>query len=234
MALPRPEVPADALVDLLLSEATRAPELWNQKSYLARAFSLDPAQGILDEGIVPLAQFVDEEGPAAVAIAVETDDMGDIHPAVYVRAQGRPAVETLLTSHPLHDFRSADNRHRLSHLLRGATAGAVEVTAREDLERINAEIVSCTRCPRLVAWREEAARAPAGAIRRPDVLGAAGAGLRRSAGARAASSASRRRPTAATARGASSPAIARATSCSRVLHAPASQTSRPRSRSATA
>jgi uracil-DNA glycosylase len=28
------------------------------------------------------------------------------------------------------------------------------------LERINAEIVSCTRCPRLVWWREEAARHP--------------------------------------------------------------------------
>ena len=77
------------LVDYLLDEATRAPELWNQKSYLARSFSLDAGAGILDEGIVPLADFVDTEGPAAVAIAVETDDTGDIHPAVYVRAKGR-------------------------------------------------------------------------------------------------------------------------------------------------
>ena len=29
-----------------------------------------------------------------------------------------------------------------------------------DLERINAKIIGCTRCPRLVAWREEAARNP--------------------------------------------------------------------------
>jgi len=29
-----------------------------------------------------------------------------------------------------------------------------------NLERINAEIVGCARCPRLVAWREEAARHP--------------------------------------------------------------------------
>ena len=123
--LPRPEVKPDALVDLLLSEATRSPELWNQKSYLARAFSLDAGSGIRDDGVVPLAQFVDEEGPAGVAIAVETDDQGDIHPAVYVRAAGRPAVETLLASNPLHDFRSSENRAQLSSLLSGATAGAI-------------------------------------------------------------------------------------------------------------
>jgi hypothetical protein len=121
----RPAVQPDALVDLLLSEATGAPELWNQKSYLARAFSLDAGEGILDSGVVPLAQFVDEEGAAGVAIAVETDDTGDIHPAVYVRQAGKPAVETLLTSQPLHDFRTPENRARLSELLRGATAGAV-------------------------------------------------------------------------------------------------------------
>jgi hypothetical protein len=120
----RPRVAADALVDLLLTEATEAPELWNQKSYLARAFSLDPREGIRDEGIVPLAHFVDEEGPAAVAITVETDDSGDIHPAVYVREQGRPAVESLLSSQPLHDFRTSDNRAQLMSLLRGVTSGA--------------------------------------------------------------------------------------------------------------
>jgi len=123
--LPRAQVKADQLVDVLLSEATRSPELWNQKSYLARAFSLDAGEGIRDEGIVPLAQFVDEEEQAAVAITVETDDTGDIHPAVYVREQGRPAVETLLESHPLHDFHTVDNRARLASLLSGATAGAV-------------------------------------------------------------------------------------------------------------
>jgi hypothetical protein len=120
-----PPVSPGSLVDLLLTEATRAPELWNQKSYLARAFSLEPSTGVIDNGIVPLAQFVDEEGDAGVAIAVETDDTGDIHPAVYVRQKGKPAVETLLTSQPLHDFRTADNRAHLSELLRGATSGAI-------------------------------------------------------------------------------------------------------------
>jgi len=123
--VPQPSVLPNSLVDLLLAEATHAPELWNQKSYLARAFSLDPAQGIRDSGVVPLAQFVDEEGAAGVAIAVETDDTGDIHPAVYVRRENKPAVETLLSSQAMHDFRTADNRAQLSEILRGATAGAV-------------------------------------------------------------------------------------------------------------
>ncbi len=121
----RPTVAPLTLVDRLLEEATRAPELWNQKSYLARSFSLDAGVGIRDEGIVPLADFVDTEGPAAVAIAVETDDSGDIHPAVYVRVAGRPAVETLLSSHPMHDFRTSENRALLGSLLSGATSGAV-------------------------------------------------------------------------------------------------------------
>jgi thioredoxin reductase len=122
---PRHEVPADGVVELLLGEATQAPELWNQKSYLCRALTLDPATGVRDAGIVPLADFVDSEGEAAVAIAVETDDTGDIHPAVYIRPAGRLAVETLLESHPLHDFRTPANRARLGSLLKEAFGGAI-------------------------------------------------------------------------------------------------------------
>ncbi len=123
ISIERPLVKAEELPDILLREATESPELWNQKSYLARAFTLDPSEGVRDEGIVPLAHFVDQEGQPAVAITVETDDTGDIHPAVYVRERGRPAVETLLSSQPLHDFRTADNRLQLISVLRGVTAG---------------------------------------------------------------------------------------------------------------
>ncbi|HWH38017.1 MAG TPA: NAD(P)-binding domain-containing protein [Candidatus Limnocylindrales bacterium] len=125
VARQRPPVAPDAVVDLLLAEATRAPELWNQKSYLCRALTLDPAEGIRDAGILPLADFVDSEGKAAVAIAVETDDTGDIHPAIYLREADRPAIETLLESHPLHDFRTVENRARLTGLLKEATGGAI-------------------------------------------------------------------------------------------------------------
>ena len=37
----------------------RRPELWHQRAYLARVISLDPSTGPRDEGIVPLAAFVD-------------------------------------------------------------------------------------------------------------------------------------------------------------------------------
>ena len=106
------------------TEATTAPELWNQKSYLARAISrVDGA--IVDEGIVSLADFVDSAGPDAVAITVETDDTGDIHPEVYVREEGKPAVETLLSSQPMHDFRTTEHHAQLASLLAGVTGGAV-------------------------------------------------------------------------------------------------------------
>jgi thioredoxin reductase len=125
IARDRPPVAPDDVVELLLAAATRSPELWNQKSYLARALTLDPGEGVRDAGIVPLAEFVDTAGPAAVAIAVETDDGGSIHPAVYLREANRPAVETLLDPHPLHDFRTTENRARLHGLLKEGTGGAV-------------------------------------------------------------------------------------------------------------
>src|SRR5207253_4852831 len=41
---PRREVPGADVVDLLLEEATTAPEPWNQRSYLARVLSFDPGR----------------------------------------------------------------------------------------------------------------------------------------------------------------------------------------------
>ncbi len=115
---PRTPLEAVRVVDYLLEEATTAPELWNQRSYLARVVSYDPDRGITDDGIQPLAHFVDAEGPDAVALAVETDDTGDIHPAVYVRRGGQVG-EHLLPGDPLLDFRSGDHRAQLTGLLKG-------------------------------------------------------------------------------------------------------------------
>ncbi len=53
-------------------ELTTAPELWAQKSYLARA--VHGRRDVSD--IVPLAHFVDAAGPDAVAVAVEMDAAG--------------------------------------------------------------------------------------------------------------------------------------------------------------
>lgn len=114
----RPQLKPDEVVGYLLSEASRAPELWNQQSYLARVISIDKDQGIIDEGILPLWHFVDSAGPDSVAITVETDDQGDIHPAVYTRRDGKVA-ENVLVSNPLLTFDTGEHHAQLTTLLKG-------------------------------------------------------------------------------------------------------------------
>ncbi len=114
----RPTLEARDVVGHLLSEATYAPELWNQQSYLARVLLFEPGRGIVDDGILPLAHFVDDAGPDAVAIAVETDAEGDIHPAVYVRRDGR-VDEHPLASSPLLKFDGQEHQRQLADVLKG-------------------------------------------------------------------------------------------------------------------
>jgi len=117
VAPPRAEVKAGEVVELLLDEATRAPELWNQLSYLARMLTRSQDGAITDGGIVPLQHFVDEAGEDAVAITVETDDTGDTHPAVYVRAGG-DVTEHLLGGDPLLRFDGEGQRAQLGSILK--------------------------------------------------------------------------------------------------------------------
>jgi len=114
VSIDRPPVAPDDIVAYLLAEATRAPELWNQQSYLARVLSLSGG-GATDEGILPLANFVDSAGPDGVAVAVETDAEGDIHPAVYIRRGGHVEEHTLPSS-PLLDFTSAEHTAMMTSL----------------------------------------------------------------------------------------------------------------------
>lgn len=119
--LPRPTLHPEAVVPYLLSEATRASELWNQRAYLARVVAIDRTRGITDEGILPLAWFVDAPGPDAAAIVLETDATGDHHPAVYVRRGGR-VTEHVLPGDPLLTFERSDHRAQLADILRGLLA----------------------------------------------------------------------------------------------------------------
>jgi hypothetical protein len=112
----RPVVRAADAVDYLLDEATNAPELWHQKSYLARAIVRDDDATLRDEGIVSLAEFVDGPGPDGVAITIETDAEGDIHPAVYVRRRGRVDADAVLDGGPLHEYRTTSHRRQLEAL----------------------------------------------------------------------------------------------------------------------
>ena len=114
----RPRVDKNDVVDHLLAAATRGPDLWNQQSYLARILEFSPEAGIVDQGTIPLAHFVDAEGPDSVAITIETDAAGSIHPALYVRRGGR-VDEHLLPPDPLHQYETVEHRALVAQLLAG-------------------------------------------------------------------------------------------------------------------
>jgi thioredoxin reductase len=118
MRLERPTLRPEEVVPLLAREATHAPELYHQQSYLARAVSFQPGRGVVDEGILPLAYFVDASGPDAVAVTVETDDTGDIHPAAYLRRKGS-VEERILPGDPLLRFDTQEHLDELTGLLKG-------------------------------------------------------------------------------------------------------------------
>jgi thioredoxin reductase len=112
----RPQVKKDELLPFLLAEVTHAPELWHQKSYLARTVLVDAKRGIIDDGILPLQLFVDSQGPDGVAATVEANPAGELYPAIYVR-RNNAITEHLLPANPLLDFETADHRKQLADAL---------------------------------------------------------------------------------------------------------------------
>jgi len=110
-------LPAEC-VPYVLAEATNAPELWHQKSYLARVLVRDERRGIIDDGILPLQHFLDAGGPDAAALTLEENAAGDIYPVIYTR-RGGVMAETTLPPHPLHDFRTRDNERAVVAALQG-------------------------------------------------------------------------------------------------------------------
>ena len=122
IVLERPLLDPGDVRDHLLAEATLAPELWHQKAYLASVVSLDPDEGVRDEGILPLTNFLDSGGPDAVAMTIEADGTS-IYPVVYVRQDGR-TEEHALEPDPLHDFQGLAYRRALGTVLDRLTAGA--------------------------------------------------------------------------------------------------------------
>jgi thioredoxin reductase len=108
---------ADDVVPFLLAEASRGPELWHQRSYLARVVSFDPTAGISDNGIQPLAHFVDADGPDAAAIALESNGKDDPYPTVYIRRRGKTLREHQLRPDPLLEFEGPSYRRELASVL---------------------------------------------------------------------------------------------------------------------
>jgi thioredoxin reductase len=114
--LPRPAVQPDAVVPFLLEQATLAPELWNQRSYLAQVVSVSGTDGWRDEGIWPLADFVDAAGPDAVAVTLEPDPAARLYPVAYVRKDGA-VEEHLLDPDDLNEYRGSEHRSQLTSIL---------------------------------------------------------------------------------------------------------------------
>ena len=128
VTLDKPAVRPSDVVSLLLDEVTRGPEVWHQRSYLARVVSMS-SDGMLDAGIQPLAHFVDDDaGLDAVAVTLESNGKDDPYPAVYVRAKGS-VKEHLLPPHPLLDFTGEEYRMELSDRLEPLLGSALARSA---------------------------------------------------------------------------------------------------------
>jgi thioredoxin reductase len=112
----RQRLEPDEVVPFLLRELSSGPEVWIQKNFLARVVSRS-ADGLHDEGIVPLAHFLDGGGEDAVAVTIEMDPRAVIYPAAYVRRQGR-IEEYELPPHPVHAFEGAEYRQELDSRLK--------------------------------------------------------------------------------------------------------------------
>jgi thioredoxin reductase len=120
-------IPAEQLVDVLASELASSPELWHQRAYLARIFSLDPRRGAHDRGFVPLAAFIDGAGDDgsgdAIALTLEGDGTGSIYPVVYLR-RGGDFEEHALEPDVLLRFDSPAVRRRLAEIVKMAHSSA--------------------------------------------------------------------------------------------------------------
>jgi thioredoxin reductase len=115
VALPRPELKPDEVVPLLLHELDHGPEMWHQRSYHCRIVTVTSQDGIHDEGIWPLANFVDSEGPDAIAATIEANAEGQNYPAFYVRKDNK-VTEHLLEPDQSMRFDTGDRRSALSEI----------------------------------------------------------------------------------------------------------------------
>jgi thioredoxin reductase len=119
----RPGIRQADLVDFCQGELTGCPELWHQKAYLARVVTADPAEGLLDEGVQPLAAMLDGGGPNAIILTLEADGTGAIYPVVYIRHDG-VVEEHAFDPDPLLEYGGETVRVRLRDILRAVVPDA--------------------------------------------------------------------------------------------------------------
>jgi thioredoxin reductase len=115
----RPAVAKSGLVSTIASELAEAPELWHQRAYLARVFTMDAAAGLVDDGVQPLTHYLDAGGPDAVAVTLEADGTGAIYPVLYTRMAGE-IRERNLQPDPLLRYDGPDARREIWAIVREA------------------------------------------------------------------------------------------------------------------
>jgi Pyridine nucleotide-disulphide oxidoreductase len=119
---PRPPVTVDALVDTIATELAEAPELWHQRAYLARVFTVDPVAGLVDDGVEPLGHTLDVAGDEAIAVTLEADGTGAIYPVLYTRIGGE-IQERNLEPDPLLRYDSPKVRRAIAQIVRDVVPG---------------------------------------------------------------------------------------------------------------
>jgi thioredoxin reductase len=111
----RPSVASGDLVSTIAGELAEAPELWHQRAYLARVFTVDPDAGLVDDGIQPLTHYLDDGGPNAL----EADGTGAIFPVLYTRIEGEIRERAMLAD-PLLRYDGPDTRREILAIVREA------------------------------------------------------------------------------------------------------------------
>jgi hypothetical protein len=112
----RPHLSPEAIPGFIGAELSEAPELFHQRGYLARVLTADPAGGMRDDGVQPLAHVLDQGGPDALAATLEGDGTGAIYPVIYSRIGGK-VVEHAIEPDPLMRFDTIDSRRTILDLV---------------------------------------------------------------------------------------------------------------------
>jgi len=118
-SMERPSVALADIVGVIASELADAPELWHQRAYLARVFTVDPGSGLVDDGVQPLTHFLDDGGPNAVGVTLEADGTGAIFPVLYTRIAG-DIRERAMVADPLLRYDGPDARGEILAIVREA------------------------------------------------------------------------------------------------------------------
>ena len=111
----RPRIAPEMVASFLAADLAETPELFHQRGYLARVLTADPAGGLRDDGIQPLAHVLDDAGPDAIVASLESDGSGAIFPVIYTRIAGH-VVERAIDPDPLLRFDTTDTRLAIAEL----------------------------------------------------------------------------------------------------------------------